>query len=84
MTRPRLPDVHICVQEDRQVGNDNTVAFNTLRLQLPPSPLRAHFVRAQVKVRKYHDGGHAVFHGQRCLGRYDDAGVLKEDALKVA
>ncbi len=74
----------LCVQEDRQVGNDNTVAFNTLRLQLPPSPLRAHFVRAQVKVRKYQDGGHAVFHGQRCLGRYDGAGVLKEDALKVA
>ena len=74
----------LCEQEDRQVSKDNTVAFNTLRLQIPPSPLRAHFVHAQVKVRQYHDGSHAVFHGPRCLGRYDGAGVLKEDADKVA
>jgi len=74
----------LCEQADRQVGKDNTVAFNTLRLQIPPSPLRPHFVKAQVKVRHYHDGGHAVFHGPRCLGRYDGAGVLKEEAAKVA
>jgi transposase len=74
----------LCEQEDRQVGNDNTVAFNRLRLQIPPSPLRAHFVHARVKVRQYHDGAHAIFHGPRCLGRYDSAGVLKEDADKVA
>jgi hypothetical protein len=30
----------LCVQEKRQVGNDNTVVFHTLRLQIPPSPLR--------------------------------------------
>jgi transposase len=74
----------LCEQEDRQVGNDNTVALHTLRLQIPPSPLRAHFVHAQVKVRQYLDGAHAIFHGPRCLGRYDSAGVLKEDADKVA
>jgi transposase len=74
----------LCEQEDRQVGKDNTVAFNCLRLQIPPSPLRPHFVKARVKVRQYHNGSHAIFHGQRCLGRYDCAGVLKEDADKVA
>jgi len=74
----------LCVQEERQVANDNTVAFNTLRLQIPPSPLRAHFVHAKVKVRQYQDGGYAVFYGKRCLGRYDSAGVLKEDAEKAA
>jgi hypothetical protein len=36
----------LCVQEDRQVGNDNTVAFHRLRLQIPPSPLRPHFVKS--------------------------------------
>jgi hypothetical protein len=30
----------LCVQEERQVGNDNTVVFHTLRLQILPSPLR--------------------------------------------
>ena len=74
----------LCEQEDRQVGKDNTVAFNRLQLQIPPSPLRPHFVKARVKVRQYHNGSHAIFHGQRCLGRYDCAGVLKEDADKVA
>jgi transposase len=74
----------LCEQADRQVGKDNTVAFNTLRLQIPPSPLRPHFVKARVKVRQYQDGGHAIFHGPRCLGRYDRAGVLKEDAAKLA
>jgi hypothetical protein len=53
----------LCVQEERQVGNDNTVVFHTLRLQIPPSPLRAHFVRSTVKVRQYPDGSHAIFHG---------------------
>jgi transposase len=67
----------LCVQEDREVGNDNTVAFNRMRLQIPPSPLRAHFVHAGVKVHQYPDGTLAIFHGRRCLGRYDSAGVLQ-------
>lgn len=74
----------LCVQEDREVGKDNTVAFHRLRLQIPPSPLRPHFVQARVKVHQYPDGSHAVFHGRRCLGHYDSAGGLKEDADKVA
>jgi transposase len=68
----------LCIQEERQVGNDNCVSFNRLQLQIPESPLRAHFVKAQVKVRHYHDGSHAIFHGQRCLGRYDREGVAVE------
>jgi hypothetical protein len=69
----------LCVQEERQVGNDNCVSFNRLKLQIPASPLRAHFVKARVKarvkVRQYHDGTHAIFHGPRCLGRYDPSGA---------
>ena len=74
----------LCVQEDRQVGNDNTVVFKRLRLQIPPSPLRAHFVKSRVKVRQYHNGTHAIFHGPRCLGRYDERGVLQAVALATA
>ncbi|MGH6934530.1 MAG: ISNCY family transposase [Dongiaceae bacterium] len=65
----------LCIQEDRQVGNDNCVSFNRLKLQIPQSPLRAHFVKARVKVRHYPDGTHAIFHGPRCLGRYDQKGA---------
>ena len=68
----------LCIQEDRQVGNDNCVSFNRLKLQIPASPLRAHFVKARVKVCRYPDGTHAIFHGRRCLGRYDREGVFDE------
>lgn len=66
----------LCIQEERKVGHDNTVAFNRLRLQIPESPLRPHYVRATVKVRRYLDGSHAIFHGPRCLARYDCEGRL--------
>jgi len=69
----------LCVQEDRKVGNDNCVIFHKLKLQIPESPLRAHFVRTNVKVRQYQDGSHAIFHGQRCIGRYDNAGTILDD-----
>jgi transposase len=64
----------LCVEEERVVGRDNTVIFGRLRLQLPPSPHRHHFVKANVKVRQYPDGSLAIFHGPRCIGRYDASG----------
>jgi hypothetical protein len=74
----------LCVQEERQVDNDNTVVFHKLRLQIAPSPLRAHFVRSTVKVRQYPDGSHAIFHEPRCIGRYDAQGTLRTAALGIA
>jgi transposase len=59
-------------------GIANCVSFNRLKLQIPASPLRAHFVKARVKVRQYHDGTHAIFHGPRCLGRYDRRGATMD------
>src|SRR5579875_4200805 len=60
----------LCHQEDRIVGNDNTVTFGKLRLQIEPSPLRPHFVKARVQVRRYADDTLAIFYGPRCIGRY--------------
>jgi hypothetical protein len=65
----------LCVQEDRVVGNDNCVSFLTRKLQIPENPLRPHFVKATVKVHQYPAGGVAIFHGRRCLGRYDSKGL---------
>jgi LmbE family N-acetylglucosaminyl deacetylase len=64
----------LCSEEERIVARDNTVAYKQLRLQLPENPLRPHYVKAKVKVREYPDGSLAVFHGPRCLCRYDRAG----------
>ena len=74
----------LCVQEDRIVGNDNTVAFQGLRLQIPRSRIRAHFVKAKVRVHQYCDGTHAIFHGPRCLARYRATGELIEESVKWA
>ena len=64
----------LCIQEDRVVGNDNTVKWRRLCLQLPPSPLRPHFVKATVRVHEYPDGTIAVFLGPHRLADYDTAG----------
>ena len=72
-------DEILCVQEERQVGQDNCVSYRTLKLQIPESPMRPHFVRARVKVHVYPDGSHALFHGPRCIGRYDEKGRLEDD-----
>lgn len=36
----------LCIQEERTVGHDNTVRWERRSLQLPPSRLRPHFVKA--------------------------------------
>ena len=69
----------LCTQEERVVARDNTVVFGNRRLQLPASKARAHYVKARVKVRAYPDGTLAVFHGPRCIGRYDQKGVFEND-----
>ena len=71
-------DEILCVEEERQVGHDNCVSYRTLKLQIPESPMRPHFVKARVKVHVYPDGSHAVFHGPRCIGRYDADGGLRD------
>ena len=60
MVEPALPDrafvtveanrlsEALCIEEERTVGRDNTIAWNNQRLQLPESPLRRHYVQAKV------------------------------------
>jgi LmbE family N-acetylglucosaminyl deacetylase len=74
----------LCLQEERVVGNDNTVRYHNLILQLPPSPLRAHFVKAKVRVHEYPDGTLAIFHGPRRLARYAGDGQCLDHATRQA
>lgn len=73
----------LCVQEERTVGNDNTVKWHRLQLQLPPSRLRAHFVKAKVRVHEYPDATLAVYWGPHRLADYDAAGGLVEPVPSV-
>jgi len=74
----------LCVQDERTVGNDNTVKWNRLSLQLPPSRLRPHFVRATVRVHEYPDGSLAVFLGPHRLADYDPAGRISQTIGQAA
>ena len=53
----------LCLQDVRQVGNDNTVHWKGRSLQIPKSPLRPHFARASVRLHEYPDGAIALFWG---------------------
>ncbi len=64
----------LCIQHERVVGNDNTVRYNNLVLQIPEDRHRHHYVRARVHVHHYPDETLAVFHGPRQLATYDKAG----------
>jgi hypothetical protein len=82
-TRDDLDEI-LCGEEERVVDRDNTVAFERLKLQIEPSPLRRHFVRATVKVRRYVSGEIGLFYGPRCIGRYGPDGKPRGQASKAA
>jgi transposase len=74
---PNLAEI-LCVQEERVVANDNTVRYQGRSLQIPPDSHRFHYVKATVRVHAHPEGTLAVFHGPRCLARYDAEGQLIE------
>ena len=73
-----LEDI-LCVQEERQVGNDNTVRYQRRALDIPADRHRRHYVKASVRVHEYPDGTLAVFHGPRRLARYSASGTLLDE-----
>ena len=78
-----LEDI-LCVQEERVVGNDNTVRYHGRTLQIPADRHRHHYVKARVRVHEYPDRALAVFHGPRCLARYREDGTPIESSERRA
>ena len=78
-----LDDI-LCVQQERTVGNDNTVRYHGLSLHIPPARHRHHYVKARVRVHEYPDGTLALFHGPRCLARYTANGEPIETPTRQA
>ena len=74
----------LCVQDERTVGADNTVRYRNLRLQLPPSRLRAHFVKATVRVHEYPDGDISIFWGPHRLADFDASGAPRHNQDQAA
>ena len=75
----------LCIQEERTVGNDNTVRYHNRVLQIPADRHRHHYVKCKVRVHDHPDGTLAVFHGPRCLARYGaDGSPLHHDQSAAA
>lgn len=72
-------DEILCEQHERTVGKDNCIQFETLKLQIPANPLRMNFNKAKVRVHRYLDKHLAIFHGPRCIGKYNQKGELITD-----
>lgn len=73
----------LCEHHERTVGADNCVRFERLTLQIPVQQHRCHYVKAKVRVHRYSDQCLALFHGPRCLARYDAQGRPKTNQPKA-
>lgn len=73
----------LCEQQARIVGKNNCVQHKGKILQIPPDKTRYHYVKANVRVHEYPSGELAIFHGPRCIGRYNKEGKLKDSAINI-
>jgi transposase len=64
----------LSARHERVVRNDNTVMFQNLVLQLPPSRYRTHFVRCPVTVHQFSDRNLGISYQGRLLARYNSCG----------
>jgi len=76
-------DDFLCESHERVVGKDNCIAFAGMSLQIPQDRHRMHYVKVKVRVQRAGDGQLALFHGPRCLARYDARGLLMPPKIKV-
>ena len=78
-------DQILCHEEERKVGQDNTVSLDGVRLQIDKQPGRRTCAGLPVLVRRHLDGTHSVWNGPRRLGRYNAQGqVLKVRPVEAA
>lgn len=61
-------------QGERVVGNDNTVTFGKLRLQIERQAFRFSMAKCRVLVCAHLDGTISIYYGPHLIGRYDSMG----------
>jgi hypothetical protein len=64
----------LCEEDHRTVGQDNTVVFENVPLQIAKQPGRRTCAGLHVTVRRHLDGTHSVWRGSQLLGRFDSGG----------
>jgi transposase len=63
-------------QQERIVGNDNTVSYQKLSLQIPQQTFRFSLARCRVLVCRHLDTTISLYYGPHRLGNYDAGGEL--------
>jgi len=66
----------LCHQEERMVGQDNTLVLDGVRMQIVKQRGRRTCAGLRVTIRRHLNDRHSVWWGTRCLGRYDVNGQL--------
>src|SRR5436190_17708793 len=69
-------------QQERVVGNDNTVRYDNRCLQIPQQTFRFSMARCRVLVCEHLDQTLSVHYGPHRLGRYDSAGQILRRPLE--
>jgi len=64
----------LCHEDHRTVGQDNTVVFENVRLQIAKQPGRRTCAGLHVTVRRHLDGTHSVWRASQVLGWFDSRG----------
>ncbi len=67
-------DQILCREEERTVGQDNTLVLGTVRLQLHKQPGRRTCAGLRVLVQRHLDGTYSVWRGPQCFGRFTAQG----------
>lgn len=65
----------LCWKEERTVSNDNTLALNGVRYQIPKSPIRTTWAKCKVAVHLCLDGSLHVFYKRERIAYVKQTGV---------
>jgi transposase len=76
-------DQILCHEDTRVVGQDNTVAVDTVALQVAKQPGRRTCAGSSVIVRRHLNGHYAIWRGAQRWGQYDATGRPVDAAVPV-
>jgi transposase len=74
LVNPAGLDQVFCLEQTRLVGNDNTVTYGKMSLQIDRVSWRFSFARAEVTVREHLDGTISLWYGPRSIAHFDAQG----------
>lgn len=60
----------LCIKKKRTVANDNTIAWEGQRLQIPPSKLRRSFAKCEVEVRRLITDKIEIYYKNQRIARF--------------